>query len=144
MFSNNRLTKFVAAGSAAVVLAAGGIAIGNSGSSTAASGTSNATQTAAPGHGLRSGQAPQPGQASSQTHTNVSGNVPANWNPGDGTIITGATADKVKAAALAQYPGTVNRVLQLSDGTYAAHYFNTSGPHHVFVSKDFKVTGAAT
>jgi hypothetical protein len=35
-------------------------------------------------------------------------------------------------------------VLQLSDGTYAVHYFNTSGPHHVFVSKDFKVTGAAT
>jgi hypothetical protein len=49
----------------------------------------------------------------------------------------------VKAAALAEYPGTVNRVLEYSDGSYAAHMFATSGPHHVFVSKDFKVTGTA-
>jgi hypothetical protein len=129
MFSNNRLAKSVAAGVAVIVIAAGGIAIGNSSSSNSASGMPNAAQAA--------GQAPQ-------IHTDVSGKVPANWNPGDGTIITGATADKVKAVALADYPGTVNRVLQLSDGTYAVHYFNTSGPHHVFVSKDFKVTGAAT
>jgi hypothetical protein len=34
-------------------------------------------------------------------------------------------------------------VLKLSDGSYAVHMFATSGPHHVFLSKDFKVTGAA-
>jgi hypothetical protein len=34
-------------------------------------------------------------------------------------------------------------VLQLSDGSYAVHLLGTSGPHHIFVSKDFKVTGAA-
>jgi hypothetical protein len=137
MFSHPKLTKFVAAGAAVVVIAAGGLAIGNSSSSNGMSGAATAAQPAAPGHAPRSGQA-------SQTHTDVSGQVPANWNPGDGTIITGPTADKVQAAALAKYPGTVNRVLQLSDGSYAAHYFNTSGPHHVFVSKGFKVTGAAT
>ena len=45
------------------------------------------------------------------------GQSPANWRPGTGTIITGAAADKAKAVAVATYPeGTVNRVLQLSDG----------------------------
>lgn len=61
-----------------------------------------------------------------------------------GTIITGAAADRAKAVALdAGYSGTVNRVLKLSDGSYAVHMFATSGPHHVFVSTDFNVTGTA-
>jgi hypothetical protein len=35
-------------------------------------------------------------------------------------------------------------VLKLSDGSYAVHLFaHPSGPHHVFVSKDFRVTGTA-
>jgi hypothetical protein len=34
-------------------------------------------------------------------------------------------------------------VLKLSDGSYAVHRIRTPAPHHVFVSKDFKVTGAA-
>ena len=72
------------------------------------------------------------------------GQIPKDWRPGTGTIITGAAADKAKAAARTKYPaGTVNRVLTLSDGSYAVHLIGTSGPHHVFVSKDFKVTGAA-
>jgi hypothetical protein len=33
-----------------------------------------------------------------------------------------------------------NHVLKLSDGSYADHKSNW--PHHVFVSKNFKVTGA--
>jgi hypothetical protein len=31
--------------------------------------------------------------------------------------VTGAAAANAKAAALAKYPGTVERVMQLSDGT---------------------------
>ena len=30
----------------------------------------------------------------------------------------------------------------LSDGSYAVHMIKISWPHHVFVSQDFKVTGA--
>ena len=53
------------------------------------------------------------------------------------------TANKARATALAKYPGgTVNRVLKLSDGSYAVHMIKISWPHHVFVSKGFKVTGA--
>src|ERR1700756_4635222 len=59
------------------------------------------------------------------------GQVPANWRPGTGTIITGEAADKAKAAALVKYPGgTVNRVLKLSDGSYAVHMIKIRWPHH--------------
>jgi hypothetical protein len=81
--------------------------------------------------------------AQSGPNQRVEGQVPENWRPGTGTIITGADADKAKAAALAKYPGgTVNRVLKLSDGSYAVHMIKIRWPHHVFVSKNFEVTGA--
>jgi hypothetical protein len=127
VFSNNKLTKPIAAGAAVVVLAAGGISLANSGSTTSASGTANVAQAAAPNQAAPTGQ------------------VPKNWTRGSGTVVTGAAADKARAAAIAAgYKGTVNRVLKLSDGSYAVHFTaNPSGPHHVFVSKAFKVTGTA-
>jgi len=73
----------------------------------------------------------------------VVGQLPQGWQSGSGTIITGAAADRAQAVAVATYPGgTVNRVLQLADGSYAVHQINISWPHHVFVSTDFQVTGA--
>jgi hypothetical protein len=84
-------------------------------------------------------------QASAQSGPNqkVEGKVPPDWHPGSGTIITGDEAEKAKAAALSKYPGgIVNRVLKLSDGSYAVHMIKVRWPHHVFVSKDFQVTGA--
>jgi hypothetical protein len=142
MFSR-KPTRFIAAGTAAVAIALGGLAIGHSGSGNGASGTTNATPVTqtAPGPGPRT--TPAPGAANGPVPTAVSGRVPKGWHPGAGTIITGAAADKVKVAALAEYSGTVNRVLELNGGSYAVHMFATSGPHHVFVSKDYKVTGAA-
>jgi hypothetical protein len=81
--------------------------------------------------------------AQSGPNQRVEGQVPESWRPGTGMIITGADADKAKAAALAKYPGgTVNRVLKLSDGSYAVHMIKIRWPHHVFVSKNFEVTGA--
>jgi hypothetical protein len=147
MFSR-KLTRFVAAGAAAIAVAIGGVAISHSSSSNGGSGTANVAQATAPGHAPRSGGplaglTPRSGQAPQSAPTAQSCQVPQNWRPGTGTLITGAAAEKAKAAALAKYSGTVNRVLQLSDGSYAVHMFATSGPHHVFVSKDFKVTGAA-
>src|SRR2546429_6329943 len=104
MFSR-KLTKFIAAGVAAVAVAIGAYAIVNSSSGNGASGTANAATLAQPGPNQR-----------------VVGHVPQNWRPGTGTIITGAAANKAKAVALAKYPGgTVNRVLKLSDGSYAVH-----------------------
>jgi hypothetical protein len=129
---HRKLTRFIAAGTAVVAVAVGGYAVGHSSSSNAASGT--ATQGPAAQFGPRFGQGP----------ARQAGQVPAGWQPGTGAIITGVAADKAKAAAVAKYPGgTVNRVLQLSDGSYAVHRIGTPAPHHIFVSKDFKVTGTA-
>jgi hypothetical protein len=73
----------------------------------------------------------------------IVGRIPPNWHSGSGTIITGTAANKAKAVAVAKYPGgVVNRVLKLDDGSYAVHMIKISWPHHVFVSKTFKVTGA--
>jgi hypothetical protein len=146
MFSR-KLTRYFAAGAAAVAVAVGSVAISNSSSSNGASATAKVAQTPAPGagprsahllatHGARSGHIPTAQKASS-------GQIPAGWSPGSGTLITGAAAEKAKAVALAKYSGTVNRVLQLSDGSYAVHMFATSGPHHVFLSKGFVITGTA-
>ena len=81
--------------------------------------------------------------AQSGPNQRVEGQVPENWRPGTGTIMTGEAADKAKAAALVKYSGgTVNRVLKLSDGSYAVHMIKIRWPHHVFVSQNFEVTGA--
>jgi hypothetical protein len=125
MFSG-KLTMPIAIAAAAVAVAIGAYALVSSSSSNGASSTANAAAFA------------QPGQ--NQT---VVGQVPQGWHSGSGTIITGAAANKAKAVALAKYPaGTVNRVLKLSDGSYAVHMIKISWPHHVFVSKSFKITGA--
>jgi hypothetical protein len=75
--------------------------------------------------------------------SSVVGQVPEGWTPGSGTIVTGTAANNAKAAAVAAYPGgIVNRVVQLSSGDYNVHILGVNWPHHVFVSQDFKVTGA--
>jgi uncharacterized membrane protein YkoI len=64
--------------------------------------------------------------------------------PGNGeTPLTGATADSVKAAALAKYPGaTVDRLETDSEGVYEAHITTTDGTHVIVaVDTSFTVTG---
>jgi hypothetical protein len=125
MLTRNRLTKFIAAGVAAVALGIGGYSIANAPPATVASAAANPP-------------------AAAQPATAGSGQTPPGWKAGTGTIITGAAADKATAAAVAAYPqGTVNRVLQLSDGSYAVHRIGISSAHHIFVSKDFVVTGTS-
>jgi hypothetical protein len=123
---SRKLTRSIAVGTAALAVAIGAYALGNSTVGTGASGTANAAPFAQPGPNQR-----------------AVGHIPQNWHSGSGTIITGAAANKAQAVAVARYPGgTVNRVLKLSDGSYAVHMIEISWPHHVFVSKAFKVTGA--
>jgi membrane-bound inhibitor of C-type lysozyme len=71
------------------------------------------------------------------------GQIPANYQQGSGTIVGGATASKATQAALATYPGgIIDRVVQLSNGEYEVHNIGVNWPHHIFVSKNFKVLGA--
>src|SRR4051812_29885080 len=62
------------------------------------------------------------------------------------TALTGTTAAKVKAAALAKYPGaTIERVETDSDGIYEAHLTTKAGDEvTVQVDKSFAVTGTQT
>ncbi|MDX6513065.1 MAG: hypothetical protein QOE36_2569 [Gaiellaceae bacterium] len=137
MFSQ-KLTRSFAGGAAAVAVGIGAYAIVNSNSGSGASGTANAATFPHAGSNRPAG-ANQPNQPNQR----VVGQVPPGWHSGSGTIITGAAANKAKAVAVAKYPGgTVNRVLKLSNGSYAVHMIKISWPHHVFVSKSFKVTGA--
>jgi len=61
----------------------------------------------------------------------------------DESLLTGDTAAKVTAAALAKYPNaTVQRVETDSDGVYEAHIVTTAGDWIIVqVGKDFTVTG---
>ena len=61
----------------------------------------------------------------------------------DESLLTGDTAGKVKAAALAKYPGaTIQRIESDSDGVYEAHLTTATGDRvTVEVGKDFTVTG---
>ncbi|MFC5268100.1 hypothetical protein ACFPJ1_38815 [Kribbella qitaiheensis] len=71
------------------------------------------------------------------------GQIPANYTEGEGTIVSGTTADQATKAALAAYPGgVVDRVVQLSNGEYEVHYIGVNWPHHIFVNQTFKVVGA--
>ena len=63
--------------------------------------------------------------------------------PGMGSEVTGSTLTKLESAATAKYPGTVERAMELQDGTYVVHVVqsNGDGEVHVLVCKDFEVTG---
>ncbi|MEA2131794.1 MAG: hypothetical protein QOJ85_4685, partial [Solirubrobacteraceae bacterium] len=55
------------------------------------------------------------------------------------------TAAKVKAAALAKYPGTVEGVVGLPNGSYVAHVLTSNGGEvHVLVNSQFVVVDART
>jgi hypothetical protein len=70
------------------------------------------------------------------------GSIPSDYTEGQGTIVTGSTADQATQAALAAYPGgVVDRVVQLGDGEYEVHYIGTN-LHHIFVNSSFQVVGA--
>jgi hypothetical protein len=68
---------------------------------------------------------------------------PAHSQRSDEKLLTGETAAKVRAAALAKYPGaTVMRVETDSDGVYEAHLRAKDGTCVVVeVDKSFNVTG---
>lgn len=64
----------------------------------------------------------------------------------DEKLLTGTTAQKVRAAATAKYPNaTIQRVETDSDGVYEAHIVTADGQELIVqVGKDFTVTGTQT
>ena len=118
---DKNLFKSIAIGAAAVVAALGAWALGKSSSS--GSTTATVQQARAPQFG--GGQAPQGGQAP----------------PGFGSEVIGATASRIEKLVLAKYPGSIEVVVQLPDGSYVVHDITSNGELHIGVSKEFKITG---
>ena len=117
--------------------ALGGSALANAASSNSGSTGSTGQATAPQGapQGAPSGapQGPPPNMAS---HTPI--------NPNE-KLLTGDTAAKVKAAALAKVKGTVDRVETDQGGVYEAHITKSDGTHvAVKVDKSFNVTGVVS
>jgi hypothetical protein len=85
------------------------------------------------------------GTASAAT-TAASGTSSTDKGHAGETPLTGTTADKVKAAALAKYAGaTIVRLETDSDGVYEAHITTKAGTDLIVqVGKDFSVTGTQT
>jgi uncharacterized membrane protein YkoI len=111
-------------------IAAGGLLVGGLLAGTL---TASAADTTASTAGQSAAQAPRAG-----------GNVDESKSQRpDEHLLSGDTATKVRAAALAKYPGaTVLRVETDSDGVYEAHLQTTDGRRvTVEVDKAFKVTG---
>lgn len=126
----SRWKQYIAGGALVAAGVAGGSVIGNAvASADTVTGTATAASSAAP---------------SSSSTTDTADQSTSQLS--DETLLTGADADKVTAAALAQYPGaTVNRVETDSDGVYEAHLTTTDGQNlTVQVGADFTVTGTET
>jgi hypothetical protein len=84
-----------------------------------------------------------PFQQGAPTTSKQVGQIPASFSPGSGIIVSGTAANKATEAALAAYSGgVVDRVVKLSNGEYNVHIIGVNWPHHIFVSKSFKVVGA--
>jgi uncharacterized membrane protein YkoI len=141
MFSTAR--KTVTAIAAFAALALGGSVIANaatSNSTTSSNSTSSQSSSAAQGY------APQGQPPSGAAHDPSKGGHVANGKTE--TLLTGDTAAKVKAAALAKVPGgTVERVETDADhgSPYEAHVKKSDGTElEVLIDKDFNVTAVNT
>jgi hypothetical protein len=115
-------------------LALGGSALATAATKSSSSSSASTGTTAAQGTATPSGPAPGGGAAG--------GHVGANGKTE--TLLSGTTADKVKAAALAEVTGgTIERVETDADhgSPYEAHVRKSDGTQvEVLVNKDFKVT----
>jgi hypothetical protein len=114
-------------------LVAGGLLVGGVLAGTLTANAASTTSSASGSYAATTPGAPQTGRTVDESKSQ---------RP-DEHLLTGDTASKVRAAALAKYPGaTVLRVETDSDGVYEAHLTTTSGQRvTVEVGKDFKVTG---
>ena len=84
-----------------------------------------------------------PFKRGAQSTSKQTGQIPASYSQGSGTIVSGTTANKATEAALAAYPGgVVDRVVKLSNGEYEVHNIGVNWPHHIFVNQHYNVIAA--
>jgi hypothetical protein len=95
-----------------------------------------------------SGSSSSSGSNGAATQSTPSATQPWGRQRGDETLLTGTTADKVKAAALAEVDGaTIVRIETDADGhaKYEAHIVKADGtPATVYVDENFDVVSVET
>jgi hypothetical protein len=134
---NSKITTGLFVAIVAVIGAAGGSLVSTlptSAASTTSSGTDSATTAAS-----------TPTQPQGGIDTSKGGHVGANGKTEE--LLTGDTAEKARAAALAAVPGgTIQRVETDAEGaTYEAHMTKSDGSQvTVKMDANFKVTGTET
>ena len=123
--------------SVAAIAVAVGIAAGSYGVASAATGSSSSSSSAAAPATFAAAAAPAP-----------NGQAPWGMQRSDETPLTGDTAAKVRALALAKVSGgTIVRVETDADGNaaYEAHMTKSDGtPVTVYVNKDFEFVSVET
>ena len=135
---SSRLTKTLGYLAAIAALALGGSALAGAATNGSSSSSSSGSQssTAAPQGAPPAGA---PGRGPGGQHVGANGKTEQ--------LLTGDTAAKVKAAALAKVSGTVERVeTDVDHGSpYEAHVRKSDGTEvEVLVNKDFEVTAVNT
>ena len=135
--------KGTAPASASIVTTGESVLVLGTTDSTTITATQVTVQPAGSGPASSSASAVIPFSRGASSASKQAGQIPAGYQQGSGTIVSGAAANKATQAALAAYPGgIVDRVVQLSDGEYEVHYIGVNWPHHIFVNQDFTVVGA--
>ena len=114
-------------------IAGGALVLGGFGAGAALAVTSSASATSDAASGNN-------GSSNGEAHRSFD---PSHGIRPDEHLLTGTTASKVRAAALAKYPrATIQRVETDSDGVYEAHIVTSGGRELIVqVGTNFKVTG---
>jgi hypothetical protein len=114
------------------------------GASAIASGSNDRSTASGPAAAFGGVPGGPPGAQNRMPPAGPNGAAPPGAGPGMGQPVTGAIAAKVKAAALARYPGTIERIDEIPGLGYVAHVFRPGGGEvHVLVTKQFQVKGLA-
>jgi len=134
-----RIRKWLITGAITAGAALG--AYGIAGAATTAP-TSTSPASSSPTTPSHSNEAPAHEKSeSAQRETDENSGKFAIGGPSNETPVAGATAAKIKAAALAAVPGTVTKTEQRADGTYEAEITKSDGSQvHVSLDKNFVVT----
>lgn len=138
-FSTRRFLVAAASVGAVVGAAVGGFAIAGA-ATTPSAATGVTTTTTFQGNENPTHESAESGQREADEKSGKAG-FGGRDTHGNESPVTGATADKVKAAALSAVPGTVTKTEQRADGTYEAEITKADGSEvHVSLDKSFTVT----
>src|SRR5882724_358005 len=116
------ITTALAAG-----VAVGAYGIAGAATSTTTNGSTTPTTSASNRSEGNEDSAHEKSESAEREAAEKAGNFGAGHRGGPETVVTGAAAAKIKAAALAAVPGTVDKTEQRADGSYESEMTKADG-----------------